>query len=263
MKTITACLAMALAVIACHVSYADWNSTIASSNPLNWYRFDELSGSTAFDYGTEQRDGTYGTGVIDATRGIAGRVGLAAQFGDQSTVFLSAPDIVGDWSAEFVLMRTGSKRSSVLIRGIPFAFPSGALKLEQFNNTHQVGYTKFGIIDATFSPSVTAPLNEWTLLTYVNRQSDNSISLYVDGALAATRTDNLNLSRDQIGSWSDTIPESPLAIMDEVILYNRALSAAEITAHFAAIPEPSCFSLFGLALAALACRRSGDLGMRQ
>jgi hypothetical protein len=235
-KTICCCFVTAFAIAICPELRADWSSAVAASDPFNWYRFDELAGSVALDYGSENRDGTYGSGALDASRGIAGLVGAATQFGNQSTVFLSAPEIVGDWSAEFLLMRTGSKRSSVLIRGIPFAFPSQALKLEQFNDTHQVGYRKFGIIDAVFSPPVASQINEWIHLTYVNLAAADRVSLYVNGALAATRIDHFDLSRDQIGSWSDTIPESPLAVMDVAALYNRALSAVEITAHFDAIP---------------------------
>jgi hypothetical protein len=243
-------LLCALSVVA-----SDWPSVISASNPLNWYRFDELNGTTAIDYGSELRNGTYGAGALDAMRGVSGRVGTAAQFGDQSTVFLSAPDLTGDWSAEFLLMRTGSKRSSVLLRGIPFTLPSQALKLEQFDNTHEIGYTKFAIIDATFSPGATAPLNEWIHIVYVNRAADDRVTLYVNGVPVGTRIDHFDLSRDQIGSWSDTIPESPLAVMDEVVLYNRALSAAEIGSHVAAIPEPGGACLAGAAGSVLATIR--------
>jgi hypothetical protein len=234
--------------IGCATARGDWKATVSDSNPLNWYRFDELSGATAIDYGSQHLNGTFGVGALDAQRGIPGRVGTAAQFGNQSTVFLSAPELTGDWTAEFLLMRTGSKRSSVLIRGVPLAFPSQALKLEQFDNTHQIGYTKYGIIDATFSPGATTPLDQWVHIAYVNRTAADRISLYVNGDLVGTRIDHFNLSRDQIGSWSDTVPESPLAIMDEVVLYNRALSEVEIVAHVAAIPEPSGLFLGGAIL---------------
>jgi Concanavalin A-like lectin/glucanases superfamily len=253
MKAICRCIVLTLVVSASAVGRANWDSAISESNPLNWYRFNERTGNTAVDYGSEHRNGTYGIGPLDATRGVDGLVGIAAQFGDQSTVFLSAPDIVGDWSAEFVLMRTGSKRSSVLIRGIPFAFPSGSLKLEQYFNTHQVGYTKYGITDATFVPAVISPLNDWIHLVYINQAAEDRIRLYVNGTLAGTRIDHFDLSRDQIGSWSDTIPESPLAVMDEVVLYNRALSAAEVFDHYNAIPEPSACALSGFALLSVAC----------
>jgi hypothetical protein len=242
-------------------SIGDWNAAVSASNPLNWYRFDELSGAAALDYGSQQLNGHYGTGALDAIRGVAGRIGTAAQFGDQSTVFLSTSDLAGDWTAEFLLMRIGSKRSSVLIRGVPFAFPSQALKLEQFDNTHQIGYTKYGIIDATFSPGAIAPLNEWVHIAYVNRAAEDRVSLYVNGNLAGTRIDRFNLSRDQIGSWADAIPESPLAVMDEVMLYSRALSDAEIKAHVAAIPEPTAVAIALVAMAAFCsaarCRRFG------
>jgi hypothetical protein len=248
MKSTLRSLAFALAATTAATAHAvsatfDWNAAVAASNPLNWYRFDELSGSVAIDYGSQGLNGVYGAGALDATRGLSGRAGGAVQFGNQSTVFLSGADLAGDWSAEFVVKRTGSKRSSVLIRGIPFALPSQALKLEQFNDTHQIGYTKYGIVDATFSPTATATLNTWMHLVFVNRAADDRISLYVNGALAGTRIDHFSLSRDQIGSWSDTIPESPLAVMDEVAIYSRALSAAEIAQHAAVIPEPTAATL--------------------
>lgn len=257
MKTSIAFLLCACAAARCAAFPTNWNSTIAASNPLNWYRFDELSGTTAIDYGSQNWNGTYGVGALDATRGVQGRVGTAAQFGDQSTVFLSAPDITGDWSAEFLVMRTGTKRSSVLIRGIPFAFPSQALKLEQFPDTGQIGYTKYGIVDATFSPGASAPLDEWVHIVYVNQGATDLVSLFVDGVMVGTRGEQLDLPRDQIGSWSDTIPESPLATLDEVVLYDRALSPAEIASHFAAVPEPSGLVLLTCTAAYVVIGRRG------
>ena len=247
MKAAVQSFVVMLTIAICPSARADWNSTIAASNPLNWYRFDELSGTTAIDYGSEHRNGTYGTGALDATRGVPGLVGTAAQFGNQSTVFLSAPDLTGDWSAEFLVERTGTKSSSVLIRGIPFAFPSGALKLEQYPGTEQIGYTKYGIVDATFSPGASAPLNQWVDIIYVNQAAADRVSLFVNGVLVGTRIDHFSLSRDQIGSWSDTVPESPLAIMDEAIIYSRALSPGEVASHFAAIPEPTAIACVGIA----------------
>jgi hypothetical protein len=240
-------LVMLTVLIGARAAVADWNSTIAAGSPLNWYRFDELSGATAVDYGSQQLNGSYGVGALDATRGIGGLVGTATQFGDQSTVFLHATDIPGDWSAEFVVNRIGSKQSSVLIRGVPFAFPSTALKLEQFQNTEQIGFTQFGSADYTFNPAVPSPLNQWIDLVYVNH-AGSGMSLYLNGALVGTNPASIVLARDQIGSFADTIPESPLAIMDEVVLYNRALSEAEISAHFAATPEPSSHVLAALGL---------------
>ncbi|HEX3725164.1 MAG TPA: hypothetical protein VHV08_02935, partial [Pirellulales bacterium] len=63
MKLSYFCLASALALATWRHAAADWNSTIAASNPLDWYRFNELSGSTAIDYGSQHLNGTYGTGA--------------------------------------------------------------------------------------------------------------------------------------------------------------------------------------------------------
>lgn len=249
MKPAAAVLLLIFVAYPCTATPPDWNTTIAASNPLNWYRFDEVTGATAIDYGSQGLNGTYGSGILDTVRGVSGRVGTAVQFDDQSTVFLSAPDVSGDWSAEFLLKRTGTKRSSLLIRGVPFALPSQGLKLEQYPNTGQIGYTKFGIVDATFSPEVSSPLNEWIHIVYVNQAAADRVHLYVNGSLAGTRVDHFDLPRDQIGSWSDTIPESPLAIMDEVVLYNRALTSAEIATHFAAAPEPTILIMTAIATA--------------
>ena len=239
------CAAIVMALSFLGETRADWNSTIAASNPLNWYQFNELSGSVAVDHGSQHLDGTYGTGSQDATRGVVGLVGTAARFGDQSSVFLHASDVVGNWSAEFVLMRTGSKQSSVLIRGVPFAFPTEALKLEQYQNTEQFGFTQYGVSDYLFSPSVPTPLNQWIDVVYVNR-SGVGLSLYLNGVLAGNSSIGINLPRDQFGSYADTVPESPLAIMDEAVLYDRALSSAEVASHFAATPEPSTLALAAL-----------------
>ena len=194
---------------------ADWTSTIAASDPLDWYRFDETTGSTAIDYGSAQLNGTYGSGALDATRGIPGLVGTAALFGNQSTVVLNGSDVTGDWSAEFVLDRVGSKQSSVLIRGVPLAVPSTALKLEQYPNTEQIGFTQYGVADYTFSPAVPTPLNQWIDLVYVNH-AGAGMDLYLNGVLVGTSSTNITLERYQIGSNSDTVPESPLAIMNAV-----------------------------------------------
>ena len=104
MKPTYLCVAV-LVLAFCEPGWAGWNSTIGASNPLNWYRFDELD-ATAIEFSEAGTlNGTYGTGVEDATRGVPGLVGTGAQFGNQSTVFLHGADITGDWTAEFVIER--------------------------------------------------------------------------------------------------------------------------------------------------------------
>ena len=211
---------------------ADWNTAVSNSNPLNWYRLDEPKGSTAIDYGSEELHGTYGMGVNAPTRGASGLVGTGVTFdGERDTIFLGGSDLSGDWSAEFIVKKNMlSGRSAILVRGIPFQFPSTALKLEQHESAGEVGYTQFGAADFVFTPAVEATVGEFVHLVFVKDSS--SVDAYVNGVLAGTRTNPIALSRYQLGDESG---ESPFAVLDEVVIYNRALSPAEIAQHFLAI----------------------------
>jgi len=252
MSRITICLALALGASESQL-LADWNSTIAASNPLNWYRLDETSGARAFDSGSQGLTGFYGETIPaqSPTLGVPGLVGTAVQFdGADRNIVFGGSTLTGDWSAEFILMKMGSKGSEELLRGPPLASPSTHLKLEQFPDTHQVGYTQSFVADYTFSPAVFAPLGRFVDLVYVKTAS--GMKLYMDGALVGSNSTPINLSRYQFG---DTEGASPIAVVDEIVVYNRALSAAEIASHHASIPEPGSIVLAASAFALLAAGR--------
>jgi hypothetical protein len=255
MNRILICLALALGSGTAQVR-ADWVSTIASSSPLNWYRLDETAGPTAFDYGSQGLHGTYGAGIHAPTLGAAGLVGGAVSFdGDRRNILLNGSDLSGDWSAEFILMKTGTKFSAELLRGAPLASPSSHLKLEQFNNTGLVGYTQSFVADRVFSPPYSAPIGDFIDLVYVKTASD--MKLYVNGHFQGSNVSTISLSRYQFG---DTETESPIAVVDEIVIYDRALAAEEIAAHFNSVPEPSTLSiaLGGLLALVAYARRAGS-----
>jgi hypothetical protein len=231
--------AFALILASAVVASGSWITTVQSSAPLNWYRLDELAGSAAIDYGSQGVNGTYGSGVNAPARGAAGLVGVAAAFdGDRKNILLNNSPLTGDWSAEFIVKKTGTKVSAELIRGAPLEFPSSHLKLEQYPGTGQVGFTESFVVDHVFSPPVVAPLNEFVHLVYVK---DNSgMKAYMDGTLAGTSASSVSLYRFQFG---DTESESPIAVVDEIVVYGRALPAAEIAEHYLATPEPSSIAL--------------------
>jgi hypothetical protein len=241
-----ACFAWSVCtLIAASSSYAGWLSTIQASAPLNWYRLDETIGNTAIDYGSGGLHGTYGSGAENPVRGALGLVGGAIELdGDRDAIRLGGSALTGDWTAEFVVKRTGTKLSSILIRGAPFALPTSALKLEQYPDRRQLGFTEFAVGDFTFNPAVATLLDEWHHVVYVKTSSGTT--LYLDGELGGANTATVSLSRDHLGSYADS--ETPLAVLDEVVLYNRALSPQEIEAHALAVPEPATVVLLLLAV---------------
>jgi len=108
------------------------------------------------------------------------------------------------------------------------------LKLEQYNGTRQVGLTRFGVGDHNFG--YTVPANAWTHLAFVGTASGTS--LYANGVLQNTLTNVIPLPRAYLGAGyvnsSARFVDYMLGAMDEILLFNRALSGPEINAIYAA-----------------------------
>jgi hypothetical protein len=230
---------------------ADWNSTIAASNPLNWYRLDENSGTIAYDYGSEGRNGTFGgQGWQSPTLGVAGFVGTAVEFvGDgNDKILIDAPLLTSDWSAEFILKKTANADSQALIEDLQVAFGFG-LKLEQWRNTYQLGYTQSGVRDYYFSPAASVPLDQFVHVTYV--KTAGGVQAYINGNLVGSNSTPIPLPRYGISGGFDPL----YAIVDEVVIYDRALTSDEVATHFASVPEPSTLLFTSTVLAMLPTHR--------
>lgn len=112
-----------------------------------------------------------------------------------------------------------------------------ALKADQWNNTGQLGYTNFGVIDVTLSPPTPSVFAH---VAYVGTSS--GVDLYLDGVLVDGDTTTAVLARDIIGAGRINAGAAgdPLeGQIDELVIFDRALDAAEIAAHFFAI-DPGC-----------------------
>jgi hypothetical protein len=114
------------------------------------------------------------------------------------------------------------------------------LKLEQNPGTGQVGYTQSFVADYVFTPAVVAPVGSFIDLVYV--KDAGGMKAYVNGVLRGVNSTTISLPRYQFG---DTENESPFAVVDEIVVYNRALPATEIASHFSSVPEPAGITLAG------------------
>ncbi len=220
-----------------------WTAAVGFSDPLHWYRFNEVGSAIAVDYGRAALHGVYQNGTLRGQAGMPETGDLAARFdGVDDRVWLGAPDLAGPWSAEFILNHVAIEDAGSLLRSA-----TGALRLDQWQNTGRVGYTAFGVADYLVDPAVIAPLGQWVHLVYVADPA-SGIQVYLNGVWAASNPNYIPLPRDVIGG-ADTAN----FFLDELVIYDALLTPQEIMAHASAvgIPEPTTLALLGLGLLAL------------
>jgi hypothetical protein len=201
----------------------------APTNLIGAWGFDEANGTTTADASGQNNTGT----LNGPTRDAAGRFGGALSF-----------DGVNDWvtvaDANVLDLTTGMTIEAwVRPTAIGALWRSVVLK-EQPNNLIYALYAGDGVgrpamdvfttADIGFSGTTATPLNAWTHLaaTY----DGTTQRLYVNGTQVATRatTGSIRASTGALriggnSSWND---EWFAGLIDEVRLYNRALSATEI-----------------------------------
>ena len=108
-------------------------------------------------------------------------------------------------------------RQSLLMQG-----DNSGIKVEQYNNSNKLGFTRYGSYDYKFEHYVVT--NEWEHVAIVNNSSKTY--LYVNGVLAdsSTRT-NWVLPLNSIGVSGNT---TYYGTVDEIRLWNDARTATEI-----------------------------------
>jgi hypothetical protein len=149
--------------------------------------------------------------------------GTALDFsGVASYVSIGAAPLAPPWTAEFWVNRQDAPQYSASLLGDG----STALKLEQFNFTRQVGFTRFGVADYYFNYS--APTNAWVHLAFV---CDTTTRLYVNGALQDTMSATIPLPLGRIGYDSSGHPDLLHGILDEVRVWNVARTQTQIQAN--------------------------------
>jgi GH25 family lysozyme M1 (1,4-beta-N-acetylmuramidase) len=158
----------------------------------------------------------------------SGNSGRAFHF-DGATSYLtmtnSPTSIAVPWTACMWVYRQQTPQTSAAL----ISDGTNTLKLEQYNDTHDVGMTQLSVQDWPFSPAYSVPLNTWTHLAFV--ASGSTTTLYVNGVEEGTISAAIPLGRKTMGvtyvtgtGYVDYMEGS----MDQVMLFNKALSAAQI-----------------------------------
>jgi len=141
--------------------------------------------------------------------------------------FGETPPLSGSWTAEFWINRQDSTNTAatLLDDGIT------SLRLEQYNGTKLVGFTKYGVADCTFN--YTAPTNTWVHLAFVS--DTTTTRLYVNGVAQSTNSNTISLPLRQFGAITNgSGPRCAFkGTVDEIRVWNVARSAEDIRANMA------------------------------
>ncbi|MGZ8633867.1 MAG: LamG domain-containing protein, partial [Solirubrobacteraceae bacterium] len=209
-------------------------SPATSANLIGAWGFDETTGTTAGDASGRNNTGT----ITGATRSTAGKFGGALSFNGTSN-WVTVPDAdVLDLTTGMTMeawvrpTATGALWRTVMLKEQP-----GSLiyALYAGDAAGRPAMDIFTTADLGFSGTTATPLNAWTHLaaTY----DGTTQRLYVNGVQVATRatTGSIRASTGvlRIGGNNSWANEWFAGLIDEVRLYNKALTAAEIQADMA------------------------------
>ncbi|MEV6965320.1 family 20 glycosylhydrolase [Hamadaea sp. NPDC051192] len=149
----------------------------------------------------------------------AGKNGTGLRFhGGDDFLYLEQPDISGNWTAAVWVQRTDlGQPAEVLMHS-----PQFSLRTKQLS-TGRVGLSKLGVADYSYSYTLPAD-GSWHHLAFVG--DTTGTSLYVDGVFSEKLSVRINLPMRTIGK----IGNSLTGVVDDVIVYDRALTAAEVAA---------------------------------
>jgi hypothetical protein len=238
-----AILAIAIIVILTGSSFGFWQmnnnaqAAIVSPNPpsdlVGWWRFDEGTGSVASDSSENEN-----TGTISGATWVDGKYGGALSFngvnnyvncGSASSLDLNQAVTVEAW----VNPASTNSYQAIVDKGWDAAYTLMVTN---------VGTFRFQIRDATGTYRANSPpltVGVWTHVVGTYNATTKSVKIYVNGVLqSSAEAQGAILSTAyplNIGKAAQYGPAFN-GIIDEVRIYNRALSAAEIQTNFGAGP---------------------------
>ncbi|MFA5206462.1 MAG: LamG domain-containing protein [Lentisphaeria bacterium] len=264
---------------------AGYMETVLADNPVAYWRLGETSGSaTAADASGHGHTATYGgTPALGTLGAIVGDANTAATLNGSSqyaqvnnagtgTLVPGA----GSWTME-CWAATTVKKDAVLMKWYD-GVPGGGYGI------YCIGTNASGQLYAQIRDDATSPHaatlyvspgifdGKWHYIAAVLNRTSNTLSIYVDGQLFGTPTDTANVGSivGRVSTAPFTIGRSYQAIpdkyfsgsIDEVALYDSALTASDAMAHYlAAIPEPASLGLLTLG-GLLVLRRRRELTRR-
>jgi len=229
---------VALAVSWPTVAAAQYQATVLADSPVAYYRFEEVSGTSALDSSGNGNTGTYTNGPLLAQAGLP-QLGRAVSFDGINDHVVTPRTVATNFTLELWLRTTATSPAGAQayqgdglvwsdVGGTANDFVLAALNDRAAFFTGNPDTTVIG----------TTPLNNggWHHVV-ATRTMGGAKQLYVDAVLQATGTTNgspLN-ALAQIMIAGNTLDSRYFeGLVDEVAYYPTVLSLARIQAHFTA-----------------------------
>ena len=207
-----------------------YRNIVLADSPRAYWRLDDTSGTTAVDASGNGLDASYGSGITLGSSGALGNdTNSAATFGTSSVVSRS---IVTTQTAGVTLEAwiywTGTSAASYFLYNGNAA--SNGFGLYVSNGSCGAGSSLYLLLGGSLCNGInsagTVPTNQWTHVA-LTLETNNTFTIYVNGV--AKRTGSANFVAP---SGTTSVGNSFAGKIDEVAIYNTALSASRILAHY-------------------------------
>jgi len=231
-----------------------YSGAVLADKPLAYWRLGETSGTTAVDHSGNGRHATYVSVTLGRTGAFGGDPDTAIGMDGTATSYVirnpfgSFP--TSAVSVEFWMKTLDANKSAGIFS---YAVPSN-------DNEFQVrDYRNFTIIRGSKSVATNVSANDgnWHDIVVTWRGSDGQTQLFKDGKLAYSGTLAsgtsitgssgavvLGQDQDTVGGGFEAI-QAYLGTLDDVSLYNAALTATQAQTHYAAAGTPTCSDISG------------------
>jgi len=217
------------AILIAILTFSFTTAAVASDTSLvGYWQFDEGSGTTATD-----SSGNGNNGTINGATWVDGKLGKALSFDGIDDYVLASPISLPKFTITLWTKRNGTQTDNTNIFTDIYNPPAPKVNYQiAFLGNNLVG----GIYNSgwTYTPGVTLQSDVWkyVVLTY----DGANLILYIDGVIGSSAplvtTPSSGNSGIRIGRRADGTADYYKGCIDEVAIYNRALSADEIKAHY-------------------------------
>src|SRR6266702_2805264 len=215
-----------------------YQSVVLADNPIRYYRLGEASGTVATDIGSQAQNGTLNGGITLGQAGLLTGDSDTAELFDGRTGYIDTPSeaIGATFTLEVWGKTTVDARMALVAQGTSDLLTiTYYLRVGSTTQAANSGSTSAsGVYQETTSPVAPLTGQHHYVLTY----DGTNLTYYFDGTVfsqtTVSGTPSSLINHTMIGRMGDLTSQNWSGTLDEVAIYNTALSAGQVSAHYTA-----------------------------